>query len=66
MKIQSLKVKDKLTSIARFLSPENVFKGIFKNSFSFSKYRLLKSKNSVGQLSVLIVFQKVLSGDFCL
>ena len=45
---------------------KTVSKEVLKNSFSFSRYRLLKLKNSAGQILGFHCFPKILPGDFCM
>ena len=54
-----------LTSTARYIEAlRTVSKEFLKNSFSFSRYRLLKSKNTVGQILGFHRFPKNIVGRF--
>ena len=54
-----------LTSTARYIEAmRTVSKEFLKNSFSFSRYRLLKSKNTAGQILGFHRFPKNIVGRF--
>ena len=62
-----LKRWDKLTSIARFWSPENGFEGIFEKFVFVLEISAVKVEELCGTNSRFSSFsEKILSGDFCL
>ena len=62
-----LKRRDKLTSIARFLSPENGFEGIFEKFVLVLEILAVKVEELCGTNSRFSSFsEKILSGDFCM
>ena len=61
-----LKRRDKLTSIARFWSPENGFEGIFEKFVFVLEISAVKVEELCGTNSRFSSFsEKILSGDFC-